>query len=383
MTRVYFDNAATTPVAPEVVDAMVPVLRDVYGNPSSIHAEGRTARARVEQARKTVAHAIGASTGEIFFTSGGTESNNTAIKCAVRDLGVRRIISSPTEHHCGLHSIETVQRTDGVRVDWLPVDSRGRIDLHHLEAALAAGQGPTLVSLMHANNEIGVMIDLGCVSDLCRQYGALLHTDTVQTIGHWPIDVQQTPVTFLSGSAHKFYGPKGVGFLYIQSGVGIRPFMDGGAQERNMRGGTENVAGIVGLATALELAIDHLDARRTYVTGLRDYLMERLLATFDGLEFNGDPAGALSLPKVLSVSFPPSPKNEMLLFNLDIAGISASGGSACASGTEKGSHVLEAIGADPARRSVRFSFSHYNTREEADFVVAQLRAVLPGIVRAG
>jgi cysteine desulfurase len=377
MQRVYFDNAATTPISEEVINAMLPVLRGQFGNPSSIHAEGRSVRAAVEAARKSVAQCIGAGTGEIFFTSGGTESNNMAIKCAVRDLGVQRIISSPTEHHCGTHAIETVEKVNGVEVVWLPVNNLGRIDYQMLENALQAGGGKkTLVSLMHANNEIGTMIDLKRVSDLCRQYGALLHSDTVQTVGHFPVNVQETPVNFLSGAAHKFHGPKGVGFIYINPASPIKPFIDGGAQERNMRGGTENVYGIVGLAKALELANAEMEARSAHISDIRNYLKEQLLETFEDIQFNGDYEGD-SLYTVLSVSFPPSPKNELLLLSLDIAGISCSGGSACSSGSEKGSHVLEAIGADPARKSIRFSFSHYNTRQEVDFVVEKLKAILP------
>lgn len=375
--RVYFDNAATTPISEAVVDAMIPVLREQYGNPSSIHAEGRSVRALIESARKTVAQCIGASTGEIFFTSGGTESNNMALKCAVRDLGVKRIISSPLEHHCGLHTIEALAHFEGVEVVWLPVDAKGYVNLEALENALqTSNETKTLVSLMHANNEVGTMLDLEKVTALCHQYGALLHTDTVQTVGHFPVNVQKTPVHFLSGAAHKFHGPKGVGFIYISAEAPIKPFIDGGSQERNMRGGTENVYGIVGLAKALDLACKEMEPRSAYILEIRNYLKERLLETFEDMEFNGDPDGD-SLYTVLSVSFPPSPKNEMLLFSLDIAGISVSGGSACSSGTEKGSHVLEAIGADPQRKSVRFSFSHYNTHAEVDFVIEKLRSVLP------
>lgn len=376
MQRVYFDNAATTPISEEVINAMLPVLRGQFGNPSSIHAEGRSVRAAVENARKTVAQCIGASTAEIFFTSGGTESNNMAIKCAVRDLGVRRIISAPTEHHCGLHAIETVEKNDGVEVVWLPVDGRGRVDLSALEQALAHSDKKTLVTLMHANNEIGTMIDLARISALCRQYGALLHTDTVQTVGHFPLDVGKTPVNFLSGAAHKFHGPKGVGFIYINPETPLKPFIDGGAQERNMRGGTENVYGIVGLAKALELACAEMDERTAHIRDVRNYLKTKLLENFEDIQFNGDYDGAC-LYTVLSVSFPPSPKNELLLLSLDIAGVSASGGSACSSGAERGSHVLETIGADPDRKSIRFSFSHYNTREEVDFLVEKLRGILP------
>lgn len=377
MLRVYLDNAATTPISEEVIDAMLPVLRGQFGNPSSIHAEGRSVRAVVESARKTVAQCIGASTAEIFFTSGGTESNNMAIKCAVRDLGVRHIISSPTEHHCGLHAIETVEKNDGVQVTWLPVNSLGRVDLDALDRILTEqGGNKTLVSLMHANNEIGTMVDLDRLSRICREHGALLHTDTVQTVGHFPIDVQKTPVNFLSGAAHKFHGPKGVGFIYINSASPIKPFIDGGAQERNMRGGTENVYGIVGQAKALELATAEMETRSQHIIDLRNYMKNRLMESIEDVSFLGDLDGNC-LYTVLNVSFPPSPKNELLLLSLDIAGVSASGGSACSSGAEKGSHVLEAIGADPMRKSIRFSFSHYNTREEVDFVIEKLKTVLP------
>jgi cysteine desulfurase len=376
MQRVYFDNAATTPISDAVIEAMVPVFKQHYGNPSSIHAEGRSVRTLLESARRVVAQQIGASTADVFFTSGGTESNNMALKCAVRDLGVQRIISSPMEHHCGLHTIESLEKYQGVEVVLLPVDALGRIDLNGLEQALLAGQGKkTLVSLMHANNEIGTMIDLEAVSALCSQYDALFHTDTVQTIGHFPINVNQTKINFLSGAAHKFHGPKGVGFIYINPDSPIKPLIDGGAQERNMRGGTENVYGIVGLAKALELASNELEARNNHIRDLRDYMRAQLQTQFPDIQFNGDLDG-LCLYTVLSVSFPPGPKNELLLLSLDIAGISASGGSACSSGAEKGSHVLEAIGADPERKSIRFSFSHYNTREEVDFVVTQLAQIL-------
>ncbi len=375
--RIYFDNAATTPLLEEVIDAMLPVLREHYGNPSSIHAEGRWARALVEQARKTVARAIGASTAEIFFTSGGTEGNNTAIKCAVRDLNVRRIITSPTEHHAVLHAVEAAVRDFAVQVEWLRVDAVGRPDLEQLEQFLAQGDAPrTLVSLMHANNEIGALLDLSLASALCLQYGALLHTDAVQTVGHLPIDVRQTPLSFLVGSAHKFHGPKGVGFLYINADNFVRPLIDGGGQERNMRGGTENVSGIVGLAKALELALGEMDARTDHIRQLRRYFIDRLRESFEDIRFNGSLEGD-DLYTILSVSFPPSPKNELLLLHLDIAGISASGGSACTSGAEQhSSHVLDAIGADPARKTIRFSFSHLNCREEVDEAIERLQHIL-------
>lgn len=380
--RIYFDNAATTPIDPEVIAVMQAALRDHYGNPSSIHAEGRAVRALIEEARKSVARHIGASTAEIFFTSGGTESNNMAIKGAVHDLGVRRIISSPVEHHCGLHAIESVARNTDVAVVMLPVDGMGRVDLDTLEQLLTENPEPkTLVSLMHANNEIGTMVDLARLSAICRDHGALLHSDTVQTVGHFPINVQDSPLHFLSGAAHKFHGPKGAGFIYINHAVTLKPFIDGGAQERNMRGGTENVYGIVGLAKALDLACAHMDERRQQISHVREHLMRRLQQEFADIDFNGDVHGS-SLYTVLSVSFPPSPKNELLLLSLDIAGVSCSGGSACSSGAEHGSHVLEAIAADPARKTIRFSFSHLNTVEEADAVIEKLHAIFPQTVPA-
>jgi cysteine desulfurase len=373
--RIYFDNAATTPISEAVIQAMVPVLREQFGNPSSIHAEGRRVRNFIEDARKTVARNIGASTGEIFFTSGGTEANNTAIKQAVRDLGVTRIISAETEHHCGLHSIESMVKSRGLEVIYLPVDAKGRVDLDILAEKLADSSQKTLVSLMHANNEIGTLTDIARVSELCETHGAFFHTDTVQTIGHIPMNVSALKIDFLSGAAHKFHGPKGVGFLYINSKNKVKPLIDGGSQERNQRGGTENVYGIVGLAKALELACANLEERRAHIESVRNYLITSLLENFDDIKFVGDWDGEY-LYTVLSVSFPPSPKNEMFLLNLDINGVSCSGGSACTSGSEKGSHVLEAIGFDPARKAIRFSFSHYNTTDEVDFLIEKLKNIV-------
>lgn len=379
--RVYFDNAATTPVRPEVVDDMLPFLRDFYGNPSSIHAEGRRVRAAIEEARKTVANCIGASIGEIFFTSGGTESNNMALKCSVRDLGVQRIISSPIEHHCVLHTLECIARDTGTEVIFLNVDAKGRPDLDQLRSVLADSGKKTLVSLMHANNEIGTIIDIDEVSAICREAGALFHSDTVQTIGHFPLDVGQTKINFLSGAAHKFHGPKGAGFIYINGANNVNPFIDGGSQERNMRGGTENVCGIVGLASALKHMTDNMEHESQYVQGLRDRMAYALKERLPGIQFNGDPFGD-ALYTVLSVAFPPSDKSEMLLLALDINGVSASGGSACSSGAETQSHVLDGIQADPTRKTIRFSFSCQNTEEEVDFAVEQLKKIIPSTVTA-
>lgn len=373
--RVYFDNAATTPICEEVIAAMTEIMRDTFGNPSSVHKDGRKARTAIENARKIVANGIQASIGEIFFTSGGTESNNTALKCSVRDLGVERIISSPTEHHCVLHTLKTIEKCNAVHVDMVKIDANGTPDYTYLEELLQDQSKKTLVSLMHGNNEIGAMLDLDKVSALCQQYGALFHTDTIQTMGYYPIDVDKTKIDFLTGSAHKFYGPKGVGFIYINGDNTIKPFVDGGAQERNMRGGTENIYGIVGLAKALELALEEQVERRAKVESLKDYFKQQLVEKFEDIQFNNNAENTLF--KVLSVSFPSSPKSALMLLNLDIAGISASGGSACSSGAEKGSHVISALGGDPNRKTIRFSFSHKNTFEEVDYVIEKLHTMTP------
>ncbi len=382
MKRVYLDNAATTPMAEEVIEMMNTTMRQQFGNPSSIHAEGRAARAAIEQARKTVAQHLGASIGEIFFTSGGTESNNMALKGAVRDLGVQRIISSRTEHHCILHSLDSLHRYQQVETAFVHQDDRGRIGLDHLRELLAGSDKKTLVSLMHANNEIGTMIDLEQVSAICEEYGALFHSDTVQTVGYYPIDVSKTRINFLSGAAHKFHGPKGVGFIYINGDNILRPFIDGGAQERNMRGGTENIYGILGLAKALDLACENMSERRGHIQSLRQYMLGQLQTHFEDLTFNGDWDG-YSQYKLLSVAFPPSPKADMILLNLDIAGVSVSGGSACSSGADAGSHVLDALEADPDRKTIRFSLSYRNTKEDIDFAIEKLKSILPVRSKSG
>jgi cysteine desulfurase len=375
MQRVYLDNAATTPIDPQVIAAMTDALTNLYGNPSSIHADGRNARAAVEEARKRVAKRINASIGEVFFTSGGTESINMILRNAVRDLGVRRIVTSKLEHHAVLHTIESLVKNGFCTAEYVEFDEKGTINLENLALILRGPSEKTLVTLMHSNNEIGTMINLDEVADLCKKHGALFHSDTVQTLGFYPIDVQQTKVDFLNGSAHKFHGPKGIGFVYINGDNALKPLIDGGAQERNMRGGTENIAGIVGLAEALDIAYADAETKRAHVEACRNYLKDRLLETFEDIKFIGDIEGGHF--KVLNVSFPESPKSELLLFSLDISGISASGGSACSSGAEGGSHVLEAMKIDPSRKSIRFSFSHKNTVEEMDFVVEKLTKMTP------
>lgn len=373
--RIYLDNAATTSLREEVIDVMTEVLKNNYGNPSSIHADGRSARALIEQARKTVADRIGSSIGEVFFTSGGTESNNMALKCAVRDLGVKHIVTSKLEHHCVLHALETIEHSQDTKISFVQIDNKGRIDLNDLEKILGESNQKTMVTLMHSNNEVGTMIDLDEVADICDKHNALFHTDTVQTMGYFPINVDKTKINFLTGSAHKFHGPKGVGFVYINGNNIIKPLIDGGSQERNMRAGTENIHGIVGLAKAFELAVDNMDTYRDYISNLRSYLKNTLTEQFEDIQFNGDVDGRVHY-KVLSVSFPASPKSDLLLLNLDILGISASGGSACSSGAEQGSHVLEALNCDPSRKTIRFSFSHYNTIAEMDTLVEKLKTII-------
>jgi cysteine desulfurase len=379
--RVYFDNAATTPLDPSVIAAMTAAMTTIYGNPSSIHADGRNARAAIEEARKTVAKLLNASIGEIFFTSGGTEANNMVLKNVVRDLGVQRIISSPLEHDAVLQTLESLKKTTDVIVEMVEIDEKGHISLENLENLLENNNLKTLVSLMHANNEIGTMIDLDAVSKICATHNAYFHSDTVQTMGFYPIDVQKTKIHFLNGSAHKFHGPKGVGFVYINGESSIKPFIDGGSQERNMRGGTENTIGIIGLAKALELSYQNLETRQAKISELRNLLKTNLLEQFQDIRFIGD-TDVTSLEnreggnyKVLNVSFPPSAKSELMLFNLDISGISASGGSACSSGAEGGSHVLDALDIDPSRKCIRFSFSHLNTEEEVLFLIEKLKKI--------
>lgn len=370
--RIYFDNAATTPIDEEVSRYMCELMESCWGNPSSVHAEGRRARTIIEQARKTVATHLGASIGEVFFTSGGTESNNMILKNAVRDLGVQRIISSPLEHHGVLHTLQRLER-EGVELVWLSPDERGRLSMSELEEHLALKGKRTLVSLMHVNNEIGNVLDLSLVSDLCDRHAALFHTDTVQSIGRYPMDLSKLKIAFLSGSAHKFHGPKGSGFVYIRSDNLIGPFIDGGAQERNMRGGTENIYGIAGLARALSKAFEQMESRRIQIERVKNHLKGRLIEEFEGVRQEGDMDN--SHYTILSVSFPASEKSDLLLMLLDIEGVAASGGSACSSGVEQGSHVLEAVGADEQRKMVRFSFSHKNTVEEADRVVEALKKI--------
>lgn len=364
---IYLDNAATTQIDAEVIEAVCRVMTDIYGNPSSVHGFGRKARAEIEKARRTAASHLKASPSEIFFTSGGTEADNMAILCSIRDLGVTRIITSKIEHHAVLHTVET----SGVTVNYVNLTDNGHIDMEHLETLLKIEE-KTLVSLMHANNEIGNLIDLKLLSALCRKYGAYFHSDTVQTMCHYRFDLKALDIDFLTASAHKFHGPKGIGFLYINSNVRIKPMIHGGAQERNMRGGTENIYGIVGLAKAMDVAYGHLNEHHDHIQGLKTYMIAKLREAVADVRFNGDAEGN-SLYTVLNVCFPDTPISEMLLFNLDIMGISASGGSACSSGSNVGSHVLSQLKRDARRPAIRFSFSKYNTKTDIDQTVLKLK----------
>lgn len=374
--RVYFDNAATTPMDPEVMKVMVHMVENQFGNPSSIHAHGREVRAAVENARKTVAKLLNASPAEIFFTSGGTEADNMAIRCSIEDLGITHAITSKIEHHAVLHTLEVMEKKGKVKLSFVNLDSKGHVDLNHLDELLKTNQR-SLVSLMHANNEIGNLLDLEEVGELCEKYNAIFHTDTVQTVGHYRHDLSKLKVHFITCGAHKLHGPKGIGFIYISSKIKINPFIHGGAQERNMRGGTENVYGIIGLAKALEIAYAEMDEHQKYIGDVKAYMITRLCEHFPDVTFNGD-SGDLtkSLYTVLNVLFPAGDMAEMMLFSLDIAGVSASGGSACSSGSDVGSHVLRSLGVDSARPAIRFSFSKYNTKEEVDFVIEKLKEVL-------
>jgi cysteine desulfurase len=375
--RVYLDNAATTPLSDEVLEAMLPYLKGNYGNPSSTHQEGRTARAGIERARKTIAQALGATTSEICFTSGGTEANNMAIKCAVRDLGVQRVISSPIEHSCVFNTMKRLKQ-ENVEVELVKLDRFGRADLEDLGRLLSSSDKKTLVTLMHANNEVGTLNPIDKIAALCEEQGAYFHTDTVQSLGHLPIDVKAQKISFLSGSGHKLHGPKGVGFLYINKTNPIGAYIDGGGQERQMRSGTENVASIIGLGKAVETAIEELEPRHQAIETVRQYFITRLQEQFPDVRFNGDYSDQY-LFTVLNVSFKTTLPVNMLLFKLDLKGISASGGSACNSGAVGASRVIAALGEQEGYNAVRFSFSHYNTKEEIDYTLEKLQEILQPI----
>ncbi len=373
--NVYLDNAATTALDPEVFEAMKPFMLEDFGNPSSTHSHGRKVRAAIETARKKVAQLLNCSPGEIIFTSGGTEADNAIINSSIDTFNIKHAISTPIEHHAVSHTLEILAKEGKVELHMVNLDEKGHVDLSHLEVLLKTYPN-ALVSLMHANNEIGNVLDIDTVGELCEKYSAFFHSDTVQTVGHYRHDLKKQKICGMTAGAHKFHGPKGVGFMYIRKDKKIHPFMHGGAQERNMRGGTENVYGIVGLAKALEIAYNEMDEHATYIKGLKARMITKLKEEIPGVLFHGDCENLeKSLYTVLNVCLPESEENDMVLFNLDIKGISASGGSACSSGATTGSHVLGTIYPGSEKGAIRFSFSKYNTMDEIDYAVEQLAAL--------
>jgi len=374
--KVYLDNAATTPLDPEVFEAMRPFMLVDFGNPSSTHAHGRKVRAAIESSRKKIADLLHCTPGEIIFTSGGTEADNAILSGAVKAFGITHVISSAIEHHAVEHTLALMAGQGGVKLHYVQLDEKGNPVLSDLERLLALYPG-ALVSLMHANNEIGNLLDLKRVGELCTTYNAYFHSDTVQTMGHYAHDLRELQVSALTAAAHKFHGPKGVGFMYLRRDKKISPMVSGGSQERNMRGGTENTYGIIGLAKALEIAYREMADHQNHIERLKSRMIEKLVARIPGVSFNGESDNLeKSLYTVLSVSLPESDVNEMLLFNLDLSGVSASGGSACSSGAATGSHVINALYPGSKRAPIRFSFSKFNTVEEVDYAADKLVAAL-------
>lgn len=369
--RIYLDNAATTPMDPEVVDAMIPMMREHFGNPSSTHAHGRKVKSVIEESRGKIASLLKCSPGEIFFTSGGTEADNLALRGSVANLGVKTIITSPIEHHAVLHTAEDLHKSQGVNLELVNILPNGHVDTNHLYDLVSKNPN-SMVSLMHANNEIGNMLQLEEIGTNIKNAGALFHCDTVQTMGHFNFDLSKGYVDFLCGAGHKFNGPKGVGFLYMNKKNRVSPEITGGAQEREIRGGTENVYGIVGIAKALEISYRDLEKKHSHISMLKSEMIKALRENISDIQFNGDPEGN-SLYTVLSVSFPKSDAGNMLLFNLDINGISASGGSACSSGSTSGSHVINCISPGSERTTVRFSFGKYNTLNDIKTTIEKLK----------
>ncbi len=376
MRTVYFDNAATTQIRSEVAERMMEVMRDIPGNPSSTHAYGRTAKSQIETARKAIAKHLNVTAGEIVFTSGGTEADNLVINSAVRDLGVTRIITSRIEHHAVLHAAEEVSKTHKIHLEFVNLKDCGTPDEKHLEELLKDGTNKTIVSLMHVNNEIGNMIDIKAIAKLCKSYGALVHSDMVQSVGHYELDLQEIPVDFIAASAHKFHGPKGVGFAFVRKNSGLRPLIYGGSQERGLRAGTESVHNIVGLEAALTISYENLKEESAYIKGIKAYFAERL-TEIPEIKLNGNCNNLeKSTYTLLNVCLPiTAEKAILLLFQLDMKGVACSKGSACQSGSDKGSHVLMEIlnEEDLKKPSLRFSFSKYNTREDVDYVMDVLK----------
>ena len=375
--NIYFDNAATTPLRTEVISSISEVMQECFGNPSSTHAFGRTAKTHIETARKEIAKQINAAPQEIIFTSGGTESDNMILHCAVKDLGVKRIISSPIEHHAVLHAMEALEQLFGISTAYVKTDDKGVVDLGDLEALLKSSKEKTLVSLMHVNNEIGNVLDLEVVGELCHQYGSYFHTDAVQGIGHFTFDMETLPVDFLSAAAHKFHGPKGIGFSFVRKNSGLQSFIHGGAQERGLRAGTESVHNIVGMNKALKLAYENLEVERQKVLDVKNHFIDQITTVFPEVQFNGlcDNPNK-STYTLVNVALPiPKEKALMLDFHLDLNGIACSKGSACQSGSQSGSHVLNTIRSQKSEDwpSLRFSFSILNSKNEVDRLIQVLK----------
>ena len=359
--NVYLDNAATTPMLPEVIEAMLPYMRDHFGNPSSTHQFGRRTKTAIEQSRRQIAEYLGVEPRTICFTSGGTEADNMALHAGVDQLGCQRILTCATEHSAVLKTAEHLGHREGVTCGMLQLDSTGRVDLQHLAATLSDGV-PTLVSVMHGNNEVGILQDIMAIGQCCWDHGALFHSDTVQTMGHYPMDLGNMPIDFAACSAHKLHGPKGAGFLYVKDGHRIGAHIIGGSQERAMRGGTENLIGIIGLAKAIELSITSMESHAAHIQSLKTALAEGLKESVPGVRFNANSDRSDSLYTVLSANFPAHEKNGMMLFLLDLEGVACSGGSACSSGRPQPSHVLSSLGLhEEGRTSIRFSFSRLTT----------------------
>jgi cysteine desulfurase len=382
MENIYLDNAATTQIREEVILKMQDALSNYYGNPSSSHGHGRTAKTAVESARKSIAKQLNAQASEIIFTSGGTEADNMVLRGAVRDLGVRTIITSRIEHHAVLHTSEDLVREFGINIKYVDLDDDGNPELTHLEQLLQEDDSKKLVSLMHVNNEIGNLLPIGEVGVLCKENGALFHSDTVQSICHFEWDVQKTPIDFMAAAAHKFHGPKGVGFAFIRKNSGLKPLISGGSQERGFRAGTESVHNIVGLEEAFKLAYANLEEEKEYVQGLKRYFIERIKESVPKISFNGL-SGDLdkSTYTLVNIGLPISQERALiLLFHLDIKGIACSKGSACQSGSDAGSHVLNEVLSeeDIKKPSLRFSFSKYNTKKELDYAISVLKEFIDG-----
>ncbi len=374
MSQIYLDNAATTSVRPEVVEEMIKILTNDFGNPSSTYAIGRHSKALIESARKNIAKQFNVTSGEIIFTSCGTEGNNWIIRSSVRDLGIKRIITTRMEHHCTLYSIQQMEKEYGTKIDYVNVLPNSEIDYNHLEELLKDEQ-PTLISLMHVNNEVGTILDLKKVADLAQKYNALFHSDTVQSVGKVEIPLDEIPLDFMVASAHKFHGPKGAGFVFIRKKNILKPLIVGGEQEKGMRAGTEAPHQVVGMAKALELSYQDLDKDRKTITELRDYCKAQLEKNFEGVQFNGE---GDTFYNVLNIRLPFSPeKAAMMLFQLDMKGIAVSRGSACQSGSQKPSHVLaEFLNDEEIKKpSLRLSFGHENTKSEIDYLIDVLKAV--------